>query len=406
MISALLVDLDDTLLGNDIDVFLPAYLDRLGRHLGHLVPQDEMIPALLRGTRAMLENQDPERVLSQIFADYFYPKLGTTEEALRPAIEEFYATQFPKLRGLTQTRPSARALVSGALELGLDVIVATKPIFPRTANEQRLAWAGVSADEFPYTLITSYDTVRFSKPLPTYFAEVLGRLGKAPQEAAMVGNDPADDLLPARSLGMPVFYIGNATDGEFPGGDLEQALRWLPVAEDQADRQASRQPEAVSAFLMGDLAALLDLVGGLDETAWRTRPADGGWAPVQIVCHLRDVETEVNLPRLQILREQSSPFVSAADTDPWVTERDYFSQSGPTALAEFVEARKRTITQLAALSAEEWSRPARHALLGPTTLTELMAVACDHDRLHLAEIRRAWPPDSGRPPLQPHGRTL
>ena len=406
MISALLIDLDDTLLGNDIDVFLPAYLDRLGKHLDSLIPADRMLRALLGGTRAMIENRDPERILSDVFDAYFYPRLETTEAALRPTLEEFYATQFPELRGLTQALPSAPALVKGALQLGLEVVVATKPIFPRTANEQRLAWAGASAYEFPYTLITSYDTVHFSKPLPAYFAEVLGRLGKAPHEAAMIGNDLEDDILPARSLGMPVFYIGKATDGQFPSGNLDQALGWLPVAEEQADRRASRQPGAILALLSGNVAALLGLTKGLKDAAWGTRPADGEWAPVEIVCHLRDVEIEVNLPRLQILQEQTSPFVSADDTDPWVAERDYLTRSGPAALAAFVEARKQTIAQLESLSAEEWARPARHALLGPTTLAELMAVVCDHDRLHLAKIRRALPPAPGNPPLQPPGRTI
>jgi hypothetical protein len=34
------------------------------------------------------------------------------------------------------------------------------------------------------------------------------------------------------------------------------------------------------------------LVGELDETCWRARPEPDEWAPVEIVCHLRDEETE------------------------------------------------------------------------------------------------------------------
>ncbi len=38
---------------------------------------------------------------------------------------------------------------------------------------------------------------------------------------------------------------------------------------------------------------LLDLlVGELDEATWRSRPAPAEWSPVEIVCHLRDEETE------------------------------------------------------------------------------------------------------------------
>ena len=83
MISALLFDLDDTLLGNDLGIFVPAYFDRLTRHFAADVRPEQFIAELLTGTRAMLANADPARVLDSVFADRFYPALGWEAEAWR-----------------------------------------------------------------------------------------------------------------------------------------------------------------------------------------------------------------------------------------------------------------------------------------------------------------------------------
>jgi len=115
MIRAALIDLDDTLLGNKIDAFLPAYLERLGAHLNEVVPAEQMIPTLLQATRRMTQNRDAGRTLEETFAQAFYPALGVPPQRLRERIDSFYTTEFPKLRELTRRRPEARVLVDSAL---------------------------------------------------------------------------------------------------------------------------------------------------------------------------------------------------------------------------------------------------------------------------------------------------
>ncbi len=73
MIRTLLLDLDDTLLENDVETFVPAYLQRLGAFLNDLAPAERLIPLLLHATRVMLENNDPEITLERVFAGNFYP---------------------------------------------------------------------------------------------------------------------------------------------------------------------------------------------------------------------------------------------------------------------------------------------------------------------------------------------
>ena len=210
MITTLLLDLDNTLLGNDMEDFIPTYLNRLGAHMADMVPPDRFISELMHGTRAMMGNLDPTVSMEQAFAETFYPSLGLPESAIRSQIADFYATVFPTLQALTTHRPEAEQLVQSAFEAGLEVAIATSPLFPRTAIEQRLAWAGVPAECYNYALITSYEYSHFSKPHLEYYAEILGRLGVSPHEDAMIGNDPEDDLAPAQIIGMSVFHVSHS----------------------------------------------------------------------------------------------------------------------------------------------------------------------------------------------------
>ncbi len=164
MIKALLLDLDGTLLDNDIDSFLQAYLKSLGRHMAPWVPPDRFVPQLLRSTGVMLANRHPTRTLQQAFADDFYPALGTTEEALLTQLEAFYRDEFPKLESQTHRREAAARLVRSALDAGVMVAVATNPLFPRMAIDHRLKWAGVPVPPTRFSLVTSYEMFHSAKP--------------------------------------------------------------------------------------------------------------------------------------------------------------------------------------------------------------------------------------------------
>ena len=68
-----------------------------------------------------------------------------------------------------------------------------------------------------------------TKPHPTIFMSALDQLGVAPNEAAMVGDSPEDDIVGARALGMQAFLVDR--EGRFPEavGRLPD-LRALPAA--------------------------------------------------------------------------------------------------------------------------------------------------------------------------------
>ena len=138
MITHLLVDLDDTLLQNSMEIFAPPYYKALSTHLAAFVAPEVMLPKLLEGTNAMLKNTDPAVTLEHAFDRVFYPGIGVSKDKLHPSLVQFYDTIFPDLKKYTQQIPAAIEMVNHALEIGLKIVVATNPLFPLKAIEQRL----------------------------------------------------------------------------------------------------------------------------------------------------------------------------------------------------------------------------------------------------------------------------
>ncbi|TES91480.1 MAG: HAD family hydrolase, partial [Anaerolineales bacterium] len=385
MLKTILLDLDDTLLDNKMESFLPAYFQRLGQYMSDTLSPDGFIRELVVGSQKMLENTDPRVTLEKAFAGYFYPALDLNASEVEAQIYSFYKQIFPSLKAVTGMRPSARPVVERLLDQGLEVVVATNPLFPKVAIEERLRWANLAPEEIPFTLITSYEICHFTKPQSAYYAEILGQLGRKPHEVVMVGNDPGLDLDPAKTLSMRVYHLSDDPSDGYPGGSLDDLLGWIEQQVNVPDPEEIRTAQAVSARFRGHAGALATQVRELTDDEWNRRPAPDEWAPVEIVCHLRDVEVEVNRPRLAAFSTAERPHLTALDTDAWADERDYLCQSGPEALSEFLDERVALLQELEILTEAEWNRPALHSLLGPTSLLEVMGIATDHDLLHLAQ---------------------
>ena len=397
MITTLLFDLDGVLLDNDPDAFLPAYLDLLARHFDGGVGVERIRLELVNAYRTVMSNTDPTRNLWAIFQECF--SLGTrwTPVTVSSIFDDFHRQSYPRLRALTRVLPAARAVIEWAFTTGYEVAIAASPIFRRVEMVDRLRWAGI--DNFPYALIPSIEDSHFAKPHPEYFGEVLARLGRRPDEALVIGSDWAGDMLPAAALGMPHYWIKSNGTPPPPGGDgaqplgagtLEDFPTWALNTLPRLSAPSQPSGHALPYLLSANLAAVAGMLAeaGLTDQVWAERPAASEWSLTEIVCHLRDVERDVHLPRLLRVINTDNPFISGADTDPWAAERDYQAQSGPQALQDFIAARKETYGFLRTQPESAWSRPARHAIFGPTQLAEIAGWILDHDRLHLAQLRK------------------
>jgi len=200
--KALLFDLDGTLLGMDWRVFISEYLKSLSAQFVDLMEPEVFSTRLMAATQVMVDSQDPSKTNEETFIDAFFAGLEVTPEELMPRFDAFYLNQFPKLARYTEAIPEARDVILAALDLGLMVVVATNPVFPKEAIFERMRWAKI--EDLPFRLVTSYEFMHYCKPHQTYYREILDILGLAPNDCLMVGNDVEEDL-PAGLLGMKTF---------------------------------------------------------------------------------------------------------------------------------------------------------------------------------------------------------
>ena len=375
-----------------METFIPAYLDALGEHLAEYVPPDKMVPTLLASTQLMLQNQRPDLSLKQVFDQAFFPALEIDQDDFQEQIDSFYVEKFPSLEALTQFRPEAVQMVEGAFARGYNVVIASNPLFPLTAILQRLDWAGLPRQKFPFRLIPSYESFFFAKPNTAFFAETLSRLGWPEGPVVMVGDDFNLDIAPARKMGIGTFWINNnehplnenpdVSDGQ---GTLADLLPWLDATPSEHLLPDYTHPESMLAILRSTPAVLEAISGDLDNLTWTKHPEPGEWSFTEILCHFRDVDAEVNLPRIVSVLQETNPFIPGIDTDQWAEERIYFCQNGREALQDFISSRIELLDILDGLKSDDWTRPARHAIFGPTILKELISIIVGHDRLHVRQ---------------------
>jgi HAD superfamily hydrolase (TIGR01549 family) len=211
MYKAILLDLDDTLLGNNMDTFIPRYFGMLKQYADGLELGVDLMQELLICTQATIRNSDPALTNREVFWALFAQRTGLDRDMLEPTFDAFYVNQFPQMRDVSQFRPNAPRLIDYCLTQGYQVVIATNPLFPQRAIEERLAWAGIPVDRCDYALVTTYDNMHATKPNHAYYAEILDRVGVTPQQTIMVGDSWDNDIVPANALGLDTFWISDGT---------------------------------------------------------------------------------------------------------------------------------------------------------------------------------------------------
>ena len=232
MIKAVCFDLDGTLLPMDVDSFCKYYFGMLARKMApHGYDPKKLIDAIMIGTKAMYKN-DGSRTNEQAFWDEFCRIFGESARKDEHKFAEFYETEFDKAKDACEFDPKAAPALRACKEMGLRVCIATNPLFPAIATYKRLQWAGIDPAEVEF--FTAYEDSSYCKPHPGYFRYVTGKLGLAPEECLMVGNDACEDMA-ASALGMPVFlllndYLLNREGVDitaFPRGDFDDLLKYV-----------------------------------------------------------------------------------------------------------------------------------------------------------------------------------
>ncbi len=230
-IKAVLFDLDATLLPMDQDVFIGTYFKNLTARLASIGYDPKLFgECLWKGVGAMVNN-DGSRTNSDAFWSIFTSMFGTEAMKDKDFVDEYYNTEYNKLKSICGFNPAAKEVVKMVRESGKIAVLATNPLFPSVATENRMSWAGLEPGDFDH--YTTYDNSTFSKPNLKYYEEVLDVIGCKPEECIMVGNDVDDDMV-VTALGMKVFLLtdclinkNNVDISQYPNGGFEELKEFI-----------------------------------------------------------------------------------------------------------------------------------------------------------------------------------
>ncbi len=140
-------------------------------------------------------------------------------------------------------------------------------------------------------------------------------------------------------------------------------------------------------------AVLGALLAGLDEVSARTRPAAGEWSPVEILCHLRDEETEDFGARLRVIVDGAGEFAPIAP-ERWAEERRYREASLTDAMEALRARRQASLGLLASVAPETLTQSRPHPRFGHLSGLDILSAWVAHDRIHLAQLAgtlaRTW----------------
>lgn len=230
-LKMILFDLDGTLLPMDQDEFVKCYFGHLAKKLAPLGYEPKsLIDGIWAGTAAMIKNDGKSfneeafwKTFSSIFGEKVYGDMGT--------FEEFYREDFCRAKEACGFNCKAAESVRELKKLGYRVALATNPIFPAIATEQRIRWAGLEPEDFE--MYTTYENSTCCKPNPDYYREVLKKLSCKAEECMMVGNDVGEDMI-AEKLGMKVFLLTDCLinrhgedTAKYPHGSFDELMAYI-----------------------------------------------------------------------------------------------------------------------------------------------------------------------------------
>jgi HAD superfamily hydrolase (TIGR01549 family) len=388
MIKAVLLDLDDTLLINPDATFVTEYLGRVDSFFTDCWGQP-LARTLLKTLHAMNGKRDMCLTNAEVALDVIHDETGRASQDIQDTFQQFYQDVFPQLRSCTQTIPAAAGLVSYLTERNCALVIATNPLYPAAAVYQRLAWAGLPDNPESYALVTHSENMHFTKNSAAYYAEIVARVGVEPDEAIMVGDNPANDISPARKAGLSTFHVSSEAPlaADIPTGTLSDFYRRV-TQEDWLDAITPPviTPDMVMPELTGNVGALFGMLADVKPHFWEQHPDPEEWSPIQVVCHLLESESRVQRPRLERIAQEHNPFLASPQPPAGPHDALTCDPNGQKAALRFAQERQKTLDFVRILQPDDWKRPARHSIFGPTTLLEMAHFTAQHDRLHINQL--------------------
>lgn len=230
-ITTVLFDLDGTLLPMDQDVFIKDYFGRLARKLApYGYEPKKLIEGVWAGTKAMVQNTGAA-TNEEAFWTACDAYLGCEASKDKAIHTDFYQNEFNEVKGVCGFELMAAQIVGWLKEKGIRVVLATNPLFPSIATENRIRWAGLQPEDFEY--FTTFENSHYCKPNLDYYREILEKRSLKPEECLMVGNDVGEDMV-TEQLGMKTFLLTdclinkeNKDISQYPNGGFAELDAYL-----------------------------------------------------------------------------------------------------------------------------------------------------------------------------------
>ncbi|MFN3283151.1 MAG: HAD family hydrolase [Pseudothermotoga sp.] len=99
------------------------------------------------------------------------------------------------------------------------VVLATNPVFPKTAVLKRIDWIGLNESDFDF--ITYMENSYFCKPDPRYFLGICSIISVKPENCIMIGNDDMFDKS-CEKVGIKYLPVEKIEGGEWDGTGLAE----------------------------------------------------------------------------------------------------------------------------------------------------------------------------------------
>jgi carbonic anhydrase/acetyltransferase-like protein (isoleucine patch superfamily) len=125
------------------------------------------------------------------------------------------------------------------------------------------------------------------------------------------------------------------------------------------------------------------------DARWALAPATGRWSALEVLCHLRDTDRDVFVPRLERMLTETRPALPDVDMRGWDARREYRTESPRAAHRAWDAARRALIARLEPLGPEDWRRVGTHSIRGTFPLGEMVRDWVEHDLSHRRQMAGA-----------------
>ena len=228
MLKAIAFDMDETLLSINLSAFCYTFLRDEACLLASIARKNplRLFVPLSRSFLALFNTGRTDDLTNRaLFEAEIERRCGipladpVIADALRYYEEHVLPERNDRIIG-ARPRPGARMAVQSALDRGLKVALFTNPGFSEACIRTRMKWGAI--DDLPFEVVTAMENTTRCKPSARYYREAIARMGLAPSEVMMVGNDPKRDFaLP--DCGLETAYVGSGSpDRAFWRGSMAE----------------------------------------------------------------------------------------------------------------------------------------------------------------------------------------